>query len=119
MRETLIAGGILASLLSLGAMAMFPFETLFRVGTVLIVAGFAFGLPPAVVYHVNLYRALKPRDALPSNWIWDPIRATDFLTRRERRQVVPWMYAGGAGFVVIALGLVAWVGALVSVFAQQ
>ena len=108
MNELALTGAVALLMLAAGAAVLLPWDVLLQAGLWLSVAGLAFGVPTGLVYHVLLYRALAPRGALPKGWIWRPITLHDALTRREARRVLPWAYAGGAGFGVVMLGFVAF-----------
>lgn len=100
--------GVLAALLLLAGCTLL--STLFSVGTLLVagfwlvVAGLAFGVPTGVVYHWELWRALRARDRLPPRWWLRPTSLHGELLPRERLRVLSWCYAGAAGFGVTALG---------------
>ena len=107
MIETLIAIGIAAALAGIAAAVKFgSFEPLLVAGAWCAGAGLAFGIPTALVYHVRLYRALKPRGELPGNWLFRPIELHAKLRADEYRGVVTWAWAGGAGWAVAMLGCV-------------
>lgn len=116
MREVLLVVGLSLLLVALGAATLVPYPQLMRAGFWLSLIGFGFGVPTGVVYHVQLYRALAPRDALPKGWVWRPIALNDQLRPHERHTVLPWCYAGAAGFGLIALGLGAYTLSVAAVF---
>ena len=101
MREILLVLAILGGLVGLALLSQVPWETALRLGWWVTGAGMALGVPTGVVYHVQLYRKLAHRDALPDDWIWRPIRCNDLLAERERGAVLPWFFAGGVGFVIV------------------
>jgi hypothetical protein len=107
MIEVAVAGLVAVSLVAAGAALLLPWQTLFYAGAILIAVGFGVGVPTGVVYHVQLYRCLEPRGALSKGWIWNPIDNHVHLRAGERRRVLPWCYTGAAGFVIIALGMLA------------
>ena len=100
--------GVLATVLLLAGCTLV--STLFSVGTLLVagfwlvVAGLAFGVPTGVVYHWELWRALRARDRLPPRWWLRPTSLHGELLPRERLRVLSWCYAGAAVFGVTALG---------------
>lgn len=107
MREILIAG-LLFALLAGGAVVVRE-ANLFDLawaGGFLILAGLAFSTPCAVRYHLLLHRSLKARGALDRNWLLNPTRHHERLTNSERAQVLPWFYAGAAGWGAAMLGCV-------------
>ena len=114
MRELGIVASLIALLLSLSAMWVTPWESLYRAGVWLTVAGFVIGLPTGVMYHVRLYQALHPRGELPRGWYWRPIQFNSRLSPAERSGVMAWCYVGGAGFAIICLGLLTMVAAIAS-----
>lgn len=113
MREVFIALGLAAALALFAALLLLPWETLFSWGGILVAAGFGFGVPTGVVYHVQLYRVLRRRDGLPRGWIWKPFDLHPRLTTWEKRVVLPWGYAGGLGFMAIVAGQVLLVAAII------
>lgn len=118
MREWMLIGGIVVVLFAAGGVALLPWNTLLQAGTLLCAAGMALGVPTGVVYHVLLYRALRPRDALDKDWLWNPIEHNARLTEPERKRVLPWAIVGGAGFGVIMLGFVSYAMSVMSVMAR-
>jgi hypothetical protein len=115
-KEILIAFGVFASLAGLGwALHFATMMQLVIPGILLIAGGLIFSLPCAIWYHWLLYRTLSPRGALDSRWIWNPTAHHERLSTEERTAVMPWFYAGAAGWVLsvlgcVLLGLGAWVG---------
>jgi hypothetical protein len=105
MRELAFVFGIVAVLSGTGLLMMVPFEVTLTWASWIVATGFVIGVPTAVVYHVLLYRALSRRRLLPRGWYWRPLQLNDRLTRAERRRVMPWCWAGGAGFAIIVVGL--------------
>jgi hypothetical protein len=103
--------GVLAAvLLVVGctlASTLLGVETLLLAGFWLVVAGLAFGVPTGLVYHWQLWRALRARDRLPRRWWLRPTSLHGELLPGERLRVLAWCYAGAAGFVVSALGCLA------------
>ena len=105
MREVIYVLLFLAVLLTLGSVSMVSWEVALKASTYSLVIGFALGLPTGVVYHVQLYKVLSPRDELPAGWFWSPIGFNRLLSAEDRSRVMPWCYMGGFGFVLIVLGL--------------
>ena len=112
MRELAIVVGILLVLFLLSFAWMLPWESVMDLGAVLLSVGSVIGVPTGVWYHVLLYRALAPRGDLERGWIWNPFRFHDRLLEEERGPVTFFAYAGGLGFVVLALGIVLIVGSM-------
>lgn len=105
MRETVIAL-VLFVLLSGGAVVVHSasFYDLLWVGLWLVGGGLIFSVPCALRYHLLLYRALSARDALDRRWLLSPTAHHPRLTASERQRVMPWFYAGAAGWGVSLLG---------------
>ena len=116
MRELLIVGLIGGCLCLLSGVWFLPWEALYIWGVRVTAAGVLFGVPTGILYHVGLYRALKPRGALPPRWYWRPIPLNRKLESDERFWPMLWCYLGGLGFVVICLGLLMVGAAFVLVF---
>lgn len=105
MRELGIVVAIIAVMCLASGMWLVPWETLYEAGMWVTAAGFALGVPAGVVYHVRLYRALRPRGELTPGWYWRPLRFNALLRAGERSGVMAWCYAGGLGFAIICIGL--------------
>ncbi|MCU0662095.1 MAG: hypothetical protein MUC50_07185 [Myxococcota bacterium] len=104
MRELFLVVGLVLLLVGAAGLWLVPWTELLVFGIIVTAAGFVLSVPMGVVYHVQLYRCLSPRGALPRRWIWGPIALNARLLREERIRVMPWCYAGAAGFGVIVLG---------------
>ena len=105
MRETVLALGLFA-LLAGGSWAFrmaSPLDLVWT-GAFLVGGGLLFSLPCAVRYHLLLHRALAPRRALDTRWLWHPTGHHARLTEEERARVMPWFYAGAAGWGASMLG---------------
>ena len=105
MRELGIVALIITVMLLLSGVWMTPWESLYSSGIWVTLAGFVVGVPTGFIYHVRLYQVLHPRGELPPGWFWRPIRYNARLRKDERSGVMSWCYIGGAGFVVICVGL--------------
>ena len=119
MYELMITIGVLALLGGLAALALVDTTLLIVSGTLVVLFGFLMGVPTGVMYHVRLYQALKPRDALDKKWIWGPIAHNDRLTDEEKSRVLPWCYAGAVGFGFIILGFIVAAAGIVRGFLQS
>jgi hypothetical protein len=115
MREILIAFGMCV-LLAGGAVLARSASALQLIyaGSILIAGGMVFSLPCAIWYHYKLYTTLHPRGDLAPRWIWNPTGQHVRLRAEERPRVLPWFYAGAAGWTIcmlgcVLLGLAAWV----------
>jgi hypothetical protein len=111
-RELGIVVALIVLMLLVSAMWVTPWESLYRAGIWLTVAGFVVGVPTGFIYHVRLYQVLHPRGELPKGWYWRPIQYNRQLRPDERPGVMAWCYVGGAGFAVICLGLLTMVGGI-------
>lgn len=107
MREVALAGALFVLLAAAAFVlraASAEWGLLFYAGGFLVVAGLLFSLPCAVRYHLLLRGALAPRGALDRGWIWNPTGHHARLTDAERARVLPWFYAGAAGWGASVLG---------------
>jgi hypothetical protein len=96
---SLAAGALIAPLLS--------WTALLQLGLLAVGLGLALGLPTSLVYHLKLARLLAARGELPPRWWLSPTRLHGRLRGAERRGVLRWFYAGGAGFVLTLAGCAA------------
>lgn len=105
MRELLLVLAIFL-LLAGGATALqtVRWETFAWLGTGLVLAGLGFSLPCALRYHWLLWKHLSARGVLAPRWIWNPTAQHRLLLPAERGRVLPWFYAGAAGWGVTVLG---------------
>jgi hypothetical protein len=107
MIETFLALALLGGLVGGAALfALVPWEMLFGGGIILVGVGMLVGVPAGFMYHVVLYRTLRPRAPLPRWWLLHPFGLHDRLSSDEKRPVMFWARLGAAGFVVAMLGCV-------------
>jgi hypothetical protein len=106
MRELGIVLGITLIIASVSALTLLPWRGILYLGGLLVLSGFAVGLPAGFIYHVQLYRALGPLQTLPKGWFWRPIPLNKRLMPHDRIRVLPWCYVGGLGFFAIIIGLI-------------
>ncbi len=107
MWESFIAAAVVVALLGLALVsALAPGFGLLATGVALVVVGLVVGIPGGVVYHVVLSRVLARRRALTPRWWLAPTALHERLRSDERRAVMPWFWAGAAGFALIVLGAV-------------
>ena len=104
MIEALVALAI-ALALSLGFLA--PWLWIAAAGALAIAAGLLVGVPTGFWYHVALGRALRAHGALPARWWVRPTAFHSGLSEAERARVLPWFFAGGAGFALTVVGCAA------------
>lgn len=105
MLETAVVFGVALVLLVVAAGGGFPYAALLLgIGAGVTALGLLLGCGAGVVYHAALFRALAPRGALQAGWWWRPTSLHAQLAPGERRRVLPWFYAGAAGFFVTLAG---------------
>lgn len=111
MIELGIVGLVLGALVAVPALfAVVPWELTFGLGVALVALGMAIGVPAGAMYHVRLWRALRP---LGAGWWLRPTGLHPRLRDGERPSVMRWFKIGAAGFVLAILGcLFVAVGAL-------
>lgn len=102
MFELLIA---LALVMSVVVAAVVPWSWLLVVGAVTTGAGLAFGVATGLWYHIALARALSAVRGLTPRWWLRPVPLHGRLDTAGRKRVMPWFYAGAAGFVVTVVGM--------------
>jgi hypothetical protein len=103
--EVLLVIGAVAGLASVALLgALVAPATLLYTGGVITCVGLAAGVPTGFWYHVALYRALRPRGALPARWWLHPVPLHSRLQEDERSGVLRWFVLGGIGFGVVVIG---------------
>jgi len=103
--EALISALLVALFCVIGWGSQAAAESLILAGVGLAAAGFAFGIPTAIVYHWRLYRSLTDCGRLPARWWLQPTSLHDRIPSQDRAGVLFWGAVGGAGFAVIVLGI--------------
>lgn len=106
MFETLIGLSVVVVFCLLAWAATATAEALLVGGIGLAALGFAFGIPTALVYHWLLHRSLSRHGRLPERWWLSPTSHHDLVPPEDRGRVLRWAALGGAGFVVVVLGIV-------------
>ena len=96
---------VVALVLGVLMVAVTPWTSLLVVGGVTTAVGLAFGVATGFWYHVALARALSPLNALTARWWLRPVPLHERLDAGGRQRVLPWFYAGAAGFVVTVAGM--------------
>ena len=116
MSETLLVVALVVLLAGGGLLLpQLPWSAVLQLGVLGVALGLGLGIPTSLVYHVKLARVLGARGELPSRWWLSPTRLHRRLRGAERRAVLRWFYAGGAGFVLTLAGCAAaFVGALLA-----
>ena len=116
MSETLLVVALVVLLAGGGLLLpLLPWSAVLQLGVLGVALGLGLGIPTSLVYHVKLARVLAARGELPPRWWLSPTRLHTRLRGAERRAVLRWFYAGGAGFVITLAGCAAaFVGALLA-----
>ena len=102
MLELLIVAALVAGVV---LVAVLPWSWLLVVGTATTGVGLAFGVATGFWYHVALARALSPVNGLTPRWWLRPVPLHERLDAAGRQRVLPWFYAGAAGFMVTVAGM--------------
>jgi hypothetical protein len=103
--EIVVVFGVALALLVVAAGGGFAYAgVLLGVGAAVTGCGLLVGVLAGLVYHAALFRALSPSGALPPGWWWRPTSLHAQLAPAQRRRVLPWFYAGAAGFLVTLAG---------------
>ena len=103
MVELLIVLGLVVCLV---AATIVAWTSLLMAGVLAAGAGLLFGVSTGLWYHVLLAKALIAAQALTPRWWLRPASLHDRLDEAGRQRVMPWFYAGAAGFAVTVVGLV-------------
>ena len=114
MREIIIVFLVLGALLGLSTMMLVPWVTGMTIGFYVMIGGIVVGVPTGIVYHVLLYRALRPFGPLPKGWYWNATKLNDTAPRVLRRAIWIWCWIGAVGFFAIMLGVLMIVLAMVA-----
>jgi hypothetical protein len=85
--------------------AVVPWSWLFLLGAVTTALGLTFGVATGLWYHIALARTLSAVSALTPRWWLRPVPLHERLDAAGRRGVMPWFYAGAAGFFVTVAGM--------------
>ncbi len=105
MIELLLIVGVLAVIVGITALfALVPWYLLFGAGCALIGLGMLLGVPTGFWFHVLLRRVMRERKIVMPMWWLKPMTVYEQLGAQDRRRVMPWLYAGGAGFVLAIAG---------------
>lgn len=110
LRSTLVAPEILLVLACVAAIVLWSLPPLLGVwvGAALALVSLWGGAAAGIVYHLRLHRTLAP---LGPGWWWNPTREHGRLDDAQRQRVMPWFFAGAAGFVGSLVGCVAFLSA--------
>ena len=111
-----MAIGIVGLLALISGAMLLPWSFLYTTAWVVIFVGMLVGVPTGFTYHVVLYKQLKMMGEVPRGWYWRPITFNSRLDPRGRARVLPWLYVGGAGFILVVIGIVLIVTAMITGF---
>lgn len=101
MAELGIVAGLLGVLLALPALVTWlPWEATFGIGIALVLVGMSIGVPAGALYHVRLYRLVRPT----GTWWLRPTTLHPRLAEAERPRVMGAFKLGAAGFVIAIVG---------------
>ena len=95
---------VVAGLVAVPALlAVVPWDVTFGCGVALVALGMAVGVPAGALYHVQLYRALRPTGA---RWWLHPTGLHSQLRDGQRGAVMRWFRIGAVGFLLAIVGCV-------------
>jgi hypothetical protein len=114
MREFHLAIGIIGVLALISGAMLLPWSSLYLAAWVVIIVGMSVGVPTGFAYHIVLYKQLKMMGEVPRGWYWRPTTYNSRLDSRGRARVLPWFYVGGAGFILVAIGIALIVTAMIA-----
>lgn len=101
MGELGIVAGLIGGLLALPALVTWlPWEATFGLGLALVALGMAIGVPAGALYHVRLYRLVRPS----GTWWLNPTALHPQLADAERPRVMGAFKVGAAGFIIAIIG---------------
>ena len=94
---------VVAGLVAVPALlAVVPWDVTFGCGVALVALGMAVGVPAGALYHLQLYRALRP--APGSRWWLHPTGLHGQLRDGQRGAVMRWFRIGALGFLLAIVG---------------
>ena len=96
---------VVALVLGVILVAVVPWSWVLVAGAATTAVGLVFGVATGFWYHVALARALAPVNALSPRWWLRPVPLHERLDVAGKQRVLPWFYAGAAGFVVTIVGM--------------
>jgi hypothetical protein len=94
----LVVGGLVAVP---GLFAAVPWDVTFGIGVSLVALGMLVGVPAGALYHLQLFRAVRPTSA---RWWLRPTALHERIPDGARNQVMRWFRIGAVGFVVAIVG---------------
>jgi hypothetical protein len=99
--------------LALVVAAAMPATWLLWIGAGLGTLGAVFGVPAGLVYHAQLWQALRRNDKSTAGIWLRPMRLHDQLPEHELRSIQVWFAIGAIGFVATIVGAIGVVVAVV------
>lgn len=96
---------VVALVLAVAIAVAVPWSWLLLAGALTTAVGLAFGVTTGLWYHIALARVLAPVNALTPRWWLRPVPLHARLDEAGRQRVLPWFYAGAAGFFVTVAGM--------------
>lgn len=102
MVELGVVGLVVAGLVAAPALfAVVPWDVTFGIGVSLVALGMAIGVPAGALYHLQLFRAVRPTNA---RWWLHPTGLHDRVPDGMRRRVMRWFRIGAVGFLLAITG---------------
>ncbi|MDB4971250.1 MAG: hypothetical protein JWN44_6939 [Myxococcales bacterium] len=102
MIELGVVGLVVAALVAVPALfAVVPWEITFGLGVGLVALGMLVGVPAGAMYHLWLWRAVKPTGR---RWWLHPSGLHGQLGDANRGAVMRWFKLGAVGFVLAIVG---------------
>jgi hypothetical protein len=93
---------LVAGLVAVPALfAAVPWDVTFGLGVSLVALGMAIGVPAGAMYHLQLFRAVRP--TRPRWWL-NPTGLHDRIADGMRGSVMRWFRIGAVGFVLAIVG---------------
>jgi len=97
-----VVGLVLAGLIAVPALlAVVPWDVTFGLGVGLVALGMLIGVPAGALYHLQLFRAVRPTEA---RWWLHPTGLHHRVPDGMRGGVMRWFKVGALGFVLAILG---------------
>ncbi len=84
-------------------LAVVPWDVTFGLGVALVALGMTVGVPAGALYHVQLFRAVRPTVA---RWWLHPTALHGDIPTGARGSVMRWFRIGAVGFVVAIVGCI-------------